>query len=127
TQTSGMDAQLDWSANTPFFGGRPGSVFANVNFNYLQKYDVVNFVGGPTLHYKDSIGATLGTPPYGAQFKWKSYTNLGYGVGPVAAAISWRHLPGVRNFALVTVPTSAQLRTDSYDQFDLSARWSATD
>jgi iron complex outermembrane receptor protein len=125
-KTSGIDTQLDWSMDTPFFGGHSGTVFANINFNYLKKYDVQAFVGGPTTHYVDTIGAAISSAPYGAQFRWKSYTNLGYSVGPASVAVAWRHLPGARHFASAT-SSAGQLPVASYDQFDLSARWSVTE
>lgn len=122
-KTAGVDTQIDWSATTPFIGDRDGTIFANVNVNYLQKYDVQNFKGGPMIHYADTVGGPTGSPPYGAQFKWKFYTTVGYSVGPATAALAWRHLPSVRNAALATNTTATQLPSPAYDLFDLSARW----
>jgi outer membrane receptor protein involved in Fe transport len=125
-KTAGFDTQLDWSADTPFFGENRGTVFANINYNRLQRYDVQNFAGGPIVHYAGTIGAGITSPPYGAQFKWKLYTTLGYSVGPVSTSIGWRHLPKTDNFAVATNPTAGQLPTPSYDLFDLAARYSVT-
>ena len=126
-KTTGIDAQLDWSATTPFLGGQSGTVFANINFNRLGSYEVTNFKGGPVLDYAGSIGSPLGSPPYGAQFKWKLYSTVGYSVGPASVSVAWRHLPGARNIGLVTNPVATTLSTDSYDQFDLAGRWAITD
>lgn len=127
-KTAGVDTQIDWNMQTPFIGGLEGTLSANVNAGWLQKYDVVNFKGGPTTHYVDTITATSGsplqTPPYGAQFRWKFYTTVGYAVGPAGVNVAWRHLPSVRNAALATSTTATQLPTPSYDLFDLSAHWS---
>ncbi|MEJ0038913.1 MAG: TonB-dependent receptor [Gammaproteobacteria bacterium] len=123
-KTAGVDTQIDWNTTTPFIGGLEGTLSANVNASWLQKYDVVNFKGGPTTHYADTIGGPIGSPPYGAQFRWKFYTTVGYAVGPAGVNLAWRHLPSVRNVALATNATATQLPTPSYDLFDLSARWS---
>jgi outer membrane receptor protein involved in Fe transport len=123
-KTAGMDVQLDWRANTPFFGGRTGTVFANVNYNHLDKYDVQAFTGASLVHYKDAISTGYGNNfPFGAQFKWKLFTTLGYSVGPVSASMNWRHLPSIRNLAVATNPTARQLPTESYDIFDIAAQW----
>ena len=130
-KTSGLDAQLDWSAAAPGLGGETGAVFANVTFNWLQAYDIQQAVGAPVIHYAGTIGAAtngmgIGTPPYGAQFRWKLYSTLGYSFGPGQVSVSWRHLPGAKNVALATNPNATTLPTGSYDQFDLNARWSIT-
>jgi outer membrane receptor protein involved in Fe transport len=123
-KTAGVDTQIDWNITTPFIGGMDGTRNVNVNAGWLQKYDVVNFKGGPTTHYADTVGGPIGSPPYGAQFRWKFYTTVGYSVGPAAVNVAWRHLPSVRNYALATSTTATQLDTPSYDLFDLSARYS---
>jgi outer membrane receptor protein involved in Fe transport len=130
-KTSGVDAQLDWSMDAPGLNGAPGTVFANVTFNWLQAYDVQQIAGGPTIHYAGTIGAAtngsgIGTPPYGAQFRWKLYSTLGYTFGPATVSVSWRHLPSAKNVQLATNPNSTALSTGAYDEFDLAARWSIT-
>lgn len=122
-KTAGIDAQLDWNMPVPSFGFGDGSIFANVAFNYLQFYDVVNAPGAPVVHYADTIGGSLGSPPYGAQFKWKLYSTLGYNVGPATVSLGWRHLPSVQNIALATNPNSKALSSPAHDEFDLAAHW----
>ena len=119
-ETKGIDAQLDWSANTPFFGGESGTVFANINFNYLDSYDVQNFVGGPVLEYAGTVGAPISSPPYGAQFRWKLFTTVGYTAGPATLSLAWRHLPSADHVALATNPAATQLSVPSYDIFSLA-------
>jgi iron complex outermembrane receptor protein len=125
-ETAGFDVQLDWSMDVPFFG-RSGTLFTNINYNYLDSYEVQNFEGGPVLDYRGTIGSPITAPPYGAQFGWKLYTTLGYNLGPATVSLGWRHLPGAEHFAHVTSATATQLSTPSYDQVDLAARWSVTD
>lgn len=121
-KTSGIDSQLDWSMET----AGPGMVFANINFNYLAAYDVQQVAGGPTFHYAGSIGSPISAPPYGAQFRWKTFSTLGYRVGPASVSMDWRHLPGAKNVAVVTSTSNGTLPVGSYDLFDLQGSWSMT-
>ncbi|BBC71147.1 TonB-dependent receptor [Altererythrobacter sp. B11] len=125
--TSGVDVQLDWSVDAPGIGGDTGAFFANVLFNYLEKYEVQNNPGGPVFDYADTIGATIFNPPYGAQFKWKLNTTVGYDFGPGSLSLNWRHTPSVRHFAKATNPTAAQNDIKAYDIFDLAANYRLND
>jgi iron complex outermembrane recepter protein len=121
-KTSGVDSQLDWNMET--FGNQ--QVFATLNFNYLAAYDVQQVAGGAIFHYAGTIGSPISAPPYGAQFRWKTYTNLGYRFGPARVQIDWRHLPRANNIATVTSPGSGTLPVGSYDLFGLNGSWSVT-
>lgn len=120
--TSGIDSQLDWSMETV----GPGMVFANINFNYLQKYDVQQVSGGPLFHYAGTIGSPISAPPYGAQFRWKTFTTLGYRIGPASVSMDWRHLPRANNIASVTSTSNGTLPVGSYELFDLQGSWAIT-
>ena len=120
-KTSGIDTQLDWNAQAG-----PGAIFANINFNYLRDYDVQNVAGGPVLHYANTVGAPITAPPYGAQFRWKTFTTVGYKVGPASVAVDWRHLPSARNVALATSSVGTTLPSPSYDELDLATSWTIT-
>jgi outer membrane receptor protein involved in Fe transport len=124
-ETSGIDAQLDWSTDVQGLGigGNPATIFANINFNWLQSYDVVTAPGGTVIHYAGTVGGTIGTPPYGAQFRWKLYSTLGYHTGPATLSMSWMHYPSAKNIALATNPASTTSPTPSYDKFDLAGSW----
>jgi outer membrane receptor protein involved in Fe transport len=125
--TSGIDAQLDWSIEAPGFGGDSGAVFANVLFNWLEKYEVQNNPGGPVFDYADTVGSTIFNPPYGPQFKWRLNSTLGYDFGPGSISVNWRHLPGARHVIKATNPDAEQLDVASYDVFDLAARFQVND
>jgi iron complex outermembrane recepter protein len=124
--TSGIDVQFDWSADAPSFNNLPATVFANIQFNWLQAYDVQTVAGGPVIHYANTIGQSIFNPPYGAQFRWKLFMTVGYNLGPATLSLNWRHLPEVNNFAVATNPASTALPSPSYDEFDLSGRWAIT-
>jgi outer membrane receptor protein involved in Fe transport len=121
-ETSGIDATFDYRIDTPFFGGRTGTVNLNMNANWLLSYDVQVAPDLQVDDYKDSIGS-----PYGALYRWKLQTNLGYSVGPATVTLGWRHLPRVRNQNLVTNPASTNEPTSSYELFNLSGRWALND
>ena len=121
--TSGIDASFDYRVNTPFFGGETGTFFMNVSANWLDSYKVQVASDLPVDDYRDSIQSTL----YGAQYRWKTTTNVGYSFGPASVSIMWRHLPSVRNQALVTDPRQTIEPTPKYDLFNLAARWSISD
>jgi len=121
--TAGLDVQLDWSVPAPGIAGESGAVFTNIVFNYLDKYKVQNNPGGPVFDYANSIGSTIFVPPYGAQFRWKLNTSLGYDFGPGQVSVNWRHYPSARNVALVTNSTATQSKTRAYDIVDLAGQF----
>jgi outer membrane receptor protein involved in Fe transport len=111
-ETSGVDATFNWGIDGP--GGTGGRFFANVLFNYLDRYEIQNNPGGPIFDYADSVG----------RYRWKSNTSFGYSFGPAATlTLNWRHLPSAHNSAKVTNPEAEQLDTKSFDVFDLTGRW----
>jgi outer membrane receptor for ferrienterochelin and colicin len=121
--TSGIDTTFDYRIRTPFFGGQTGAINLNINASWLLSYDVQVAPTLPSFSYKDSIGSTQ----YGAQYKYKTITNIGYAVGGAAVNLSWRHLPEVRHFSRVTNPLSTNSNTSSYELFSLTGRWTIND
>jgi outer membrane receptor protein involved in Fe transport len=119
--TSGIDTTFDYRIRTPFFG-QTGALSLNINASWLLSYDVQVASSLPSFSYKDSIGSQ-----YGAQYKYKTITNLGYSVGSASVNLSWRHLPRVRHFSAVTNPASTTSPTSSYELFGLTGRWSVND
>ena len=120
--TSGVDTTFDYRIRTPFFGDRTGALSVNINASWLLSYDVQVAASLPSFSYKDSIGSQ-----YGAQYKYKTITNIGYAVGGASVNLSWRHLPQIRHNSLVTNPLSTTSPTSSYELFGLTGRWSIND
>jgi outer membrane receptor protein involved in Fe transport len=113
-RTRGIDAQVDWSAELADMGlGAPGSLYLNFVLNYLQEYSIQGAAGAPFVDY----AGTNGNGTTGSQFRWKTFTTLGYSEGPVNVSLSWRHLPSLTNTTPGALPNSA------YDEFDLAAFW----
>jgi len=125
--TSGIDAQLEWSVDAPGISGETGSVFANILFNWLEKYEVQNNPGGPVFDYAGSVGSTIANPPYGPQYKWRLNSTLGYDFGRGSLSVNWRHTPSAKHIAAVTSPTAEQDRIKAYDIFDLAGRFQVND
>ncbi|MXP40742.1 TonB-dependent receptor [Altererythrobacter soli] len=125
--TSGIDAQLDWSMDAPGFGGETGAIFANLLFNWLEKYEVQNNPGGPVFDYADSVGSQIANPPYGPQYKWRLNSTVGYDFGPGSISLNWRHTPSARHVATVTNPSAEQDDIGAYDIFDLAGRFQVND
>lgn len=126
--TSGLDATLDWAIGAPGINGDEGSFGINVNFTYLEKYEFQLTETSPVLDYANSSGTVnVLTPPFGSQFRWKTFTTASYDFGPGSLSLSWRHLPRTRNVARVLNPTATQQDTASYDWFGLNARYQVMD
>ena len=121
--TSGFDVQLDWALDAPGLGGDSGSFFANVLFNYLDEYLVQNNPGGPVFDYSNTVGAQIGIPPYGPQFRWKLNTTVGYDFGPGMLSLNWRHLPSANHVAKATSPNADQDDLRAHNIFDLAGRF----
>ncbi|MEJ0038032.1 MAG: TonB-dependent receptor [Gammaproteobacteria bacterium] len=121
-KTSGIDTTFDYRIRTPFFGDRTGALSVNINASWLMSYDVQVASSLPSFSYKDSIGSQ-----YGAQYKYKTITNIGYAVAGASVNLSWRHLPQIRHNSLVTNPLSTTSPTSSYELFGLTGRWSVND
>lgn len=122
-QTSGIDAQVDWSVPTPDFGVGEGNFYVNFVMNWLHDYRIQTAPGSPVVDYAGSTGFDAST---GAQFKWKTFTTVGYSVGPANVSLRWRHLPSVKNAAKVGNPASTVHDTAAYNEFDLSARYAVS-
>jgi iron complex outermembrane receptor protein len=122
--TAGVDAVLDWAIPVPgLLGAEEGTFGINVNFTYLDKYEFQLTETSPVLDYANSSGTVnVLTPPFGSQFRWKTFTTASYNFGPGSIALSWRHLPKTRNVAKVLNPAATQEDTPAYDWFAVNAR-----
>ncbi len=126
--TAGVDATIDWAIPVPGLGGDSGTFGISANFTYLDKYDFQLTATSPVQHYADSSGTVnVLTPPFGSQFRWKTFTTANYNFGPGSIALSWRHLPETRSVAKVLNPASTVADTKAYDWFALSARYELLD
>jgi outer membrane receptor protein involved in Fe transport len=120
-ETSGIDAQLDWSAEVG-----PGTLSANVLFNYLIDFKSAPL---PTLPMVDYRG-TQGTPENGlneAAYDYRLFATLGYHWGPATLGLQWQHLPSIKNSSFATFPATTTTGAPSYDLFSLNGSYAVTD
>jgi len=119
--TSGLDAQLDWSADVG-----PGTLSANVLFNYLIDFKSSGLPTLPMVDYKGTFG-TVENGLNEAAYSYKVFSTLGYHWGPATLGLQWQHLPKIKNASAATFPaTTTQGAQSSYDLFSLNASYAVT-
>jgi len=121
-RTDGIDAQLDWGADVG-----PGTLTANVVFNYLLHFKSAGLPTNPMIDYAGTFG-TVDNGLNGAAYRWKLLTNVGYKVGPASLGIEWQHLPSVEDSSEVLFPNGTPTTgAPAYDLFGLNASYDVTD
>ncbi len=126
-ETSGVDLQLNYRANLADMGleSLPGAITLNHLVNYLDSYSVQASPEAPFLENVGTVASSLsGTS---GQYRWRSFTTLGYSLPSFNVQLSWRHLPSARDGSVVTNPVSTVRGVPSYDIFNLAANWQLTD
>ncbi|BBC73383.1 conserved hypothetical protein [Altererythrobacter sp. B11] len=121
-RTSGVDVQLDWSADIG-----PGRMSLNSVFNYLIEMKAAELPTDAMLDYAGSQGPNS-NGLNGNSYRYKVLTTVGYSLGGAYLGLQWRHLPSIRSQTSVTVPTtSVQGVTSSYDLFNLQGSYALSD
>ena len=130
--TDGVDIEGHWGVDLHDLGlpERAGRISLQSYVTYLRSLVVSGVPGVPTVNYAGAIGDTLTAfSANGSSLsdlshpRWKANTTLGYGVGPVSAAVHWRFIGSQKN--LINGPDSGpDIPAVSY--FDLDASWHAT-
>ena len=121
-QTSGIDAQLDWS-----FDLGPGRFALNQVFNYLIKMESSPFWSGvpeesrtPFTEYAGTFSDPgSGLSPSG-NFRWKLLTNVNYSIDNFGVGVQWQHLPAIES-------GNANSGRPSYDVVNLNGFYAVTD
>lgn len=148
--TSGMDVSVNWSLNLQDLGlDAPGNIGLNMQATVLDDYTTkqspANF--DPEIDWTGSLGPTL-TGTNGGAYDYRLFGTLSYSTSNWNVGLRWRHLPsvwtagyasqqaiiennrrvaaGADGIPLGYTPTT-EIETDSYNIFDLSFRWNATD
>ncbi|MCC6202000.1 MAG: TonB-dependent receptor [Gammaproteobacteria bacterium] len=145
--TSGFDVALNWMANFADLGlDLPGSVGFNIQGTILDYYRTKQ---SPALfdvetNWKGSLGPNLPGTNAGA-YSYRLFSSISYMMDSWSVALRWRHLPSVwsagkasqlaiiDNNAAVAADASAgitlgytpstEIKTKSYNIFDLSFNW----
>ena len=119
---SGLDAQLDWSADAG-----PGTVSLNVVASYYLHYKVKELANNPLVDYTGTFGTTALGLQLGA-FEYRVLTNLGYRWGPASIGLQWQHLPSVEDSGEAVAPTPNVVgNPKSYNLFSLNASYQLTE
>jgi outer membrane receptor protein involved in Fe transport len=124
-ETSGVDLNIDWSADLADIGlgSLPGALSANLAFTYLDKFEAQAVQGEPVLDYSGTVGGISPATAQNGQFRTKTFMTLGYSVGGVSTSLRWRHLPSARAAAFAVDPTTLFRGPSSYSVFDLTGNW----
>jgi outer membrane receptor protein involved in Fe transport len=147
--TNGFDIMLNWRADMSSLGinSVPGSLNLNVKATVLGSYKarVSPAVYDIPVEFKGSLGPNLSGTNAGA-YDYRlntslTYSNVRY---PWNISLFWRHLPGVwsANYAvqqstiannravangapglMINYTPTTEIKTKSYDMFDLSGTW----
>ncbi len=123
-KTEGVDVQVDYSQPLNF--SIMGAGDSRLNFFFLATYTKENSyqatvgVGDP-VECAGRFGLQCGNPT--PEWKWSS--RLSWVDGPMTTSLRWRHVGAVNDDDDTTAFIVDKL--SSYDLFDLSASWTATD
>jgi outer membrane receptor protein involved in Fe transport len=122
-KTQGVDLNLDWGSdlNAMGLGSVPGAVSVNLAVTYLDKFEAQDVQGAPVLDYSGSAGGINGQSQ--GQFRFKTFTTIGYSVSGISANLRWRHLPSANSAASVQNPATLISGPHHYDVIDLTGNW----
>jgi len=118
---SGIDAQLDWSADVG-----PGTVNLNLVGSYYLHYKVKELANNPLVDYTGTFGTTALGLQTGA-FEYRLLTNLGYRIGGLFLNLQWQHLPSVEDSGEAQAPTPNVGNPNSYNIFALNGSYQLTE
>jgi iron complex outermembrane receptor protein len=123
-ETSGIDLNLDWAADLADIGlgSLPGALSANLAVTYLDKFEAQEIAGAPVLDYSGSVGG-VGVAAQNGQFRYKTFTTIGYSVSGVSASLRWRHLPSAHAAQFVLNEATTFQGPSHYDVVDLTGNW----
>ncbi|MBB5732419.1 outer membrane receptor protein involved in Fe transport [Altererythrobacter atlanticus] len=125
---SGIDANLSWSTDAG-----PGSVFLNLNANYMIDFKIRAFDGQPLVDYVGTTGTGALGVSSGSSFEYKIFGVLGYNLGPASISLQWQHLPKTEdgNEALylngLAAEGSDQTGLPAYNLFHLNTSYQLSD
>lgn len=123
-KTDGIDAQVDWSFGLDALGLPSGAGTLRVNsvVTYLRSFKVASLPGSPILDYAGSTGNSSVSPQI-SHPKWKANTTLGYAVGPLNIAFTWRYIDKMKHQDQVANPSATTAGVKAYSYFDANATY----
>lgn len=117
-KTSGMDLQLDWRFKLGAIGlsDSLGSFGVNTAISVMNSYQSQALPGDAVQEFKGTVGLVI-------RPEWQSTTTFRYDLGTASMNLRWRHIPAMKDITSVTRPASPTAGVESYDIFDLGARY----
>ena len=116
--TAGFDLQFDWAGDVG-----PGMLSVNFLASILDKMITKTAPEDPGTDWKGSSGPGNLSGVQNFAFDYRTFTNVGYSLGPWNMSLRWRHLPSIVHLQQITNPAALFVPTDSYDMFDFSGRF----
>jgi len=98
---SGLDAQLSWGTNVG-----PGSLFVNINGNYMFDFKVKELETNPLVDYAGTIGSAAKGLNFGGSIRYRVFSTIGYNWGPANLSVSWQHTPAAEDAQEAIAPTT---------------------
>jgi outer membrane receptor protein involved in Fe transport len=111
-QTTGLDIGINWSAD---FG--PGSFNVGSVATIIDRFETQDNPSEP-------IFDAVGTLDQGGQFDYRFVTTLNYAFGDSQVGLQWRHYPSIKDDDAARDPNTRILPVESYNVFNLLARYS---
>ena len=111
----------------------PGTVFVNVNGNYMTDFKIRAFDGQPLIDYVGTTGTGALGVSSGSSFEYRLLSVLGYRWGPASISMQWQHIPKTEdgNEALflngLAPAGSDQSGLPAYNLFHLNASYAVND
>jgi outer membrane receptor protein involved in Fe transport len=125
---SGIDATLSWSSDVG-----PGTLFLNLNGNYMLDFKVQDFAGQPFVDYVGTTGTTALGVNSNASFEYRLFGTIGYNFGPANLSLQWQHIPktedgGEARFLNGLAPAGTDnAGLPTYDLFSLNGSYQVND
>jgi len=91
---SGVDANLSWSSDLG-----PGSLFVNLNANYMIDFKIQTMTGQPFIDYVGTTGTGALGVNSGSSFEYRIFGTVGYNWGPANISMQWQHIPATEDGA----------------------------
>src|SRR5690606_30014039 len=98
---SGLDAQLSWGTDVG-----PGSLFVNINGNYMFDFKVKELETNPLVDYAGTIGSAAKGLNFGGSIRYRVFSTIGYNWGPANLSVSWQHTPAAEDAQEAIAPTT---------------------
>jgi outer membrane receptor protein involved in Fe transport len=118
---AGWDVQYNWGANVG-----PGNLRASVLATITDHTKTRPSPDAQWFDYAGSSGPSniRSVNPY--SYDYRLLTTVGYSAGKWNGSLRWRYLPSIKSEAAVRTLASADIPTDNYSIFDLSARYTTS-